>query len=558
MWRSARPRRSVIGRLLGRRPGSVGVRRRGRPSTALGREIRPDREERARPLLRGVGDDASKRGRERRQRGRDPLAPRALRGDRDSSAGRRRGRPAAAGRRRRTIRRAGLDREQRRPDRERRGRAEERRPRSRRRPMSRSPTMPDVAAGRRAAAAARGGPPAARRSGRRASRASARTRPGAAGRRRSPSGRRTSAGRGGRGTARAARSGRGGPTRRSPARRRSRLDGLGRLDDDPLVEDRRAQARDAEDLEVVAGVVAEGEPDEPLERARVTGGARGPGRARGPRRSRCARRPGRSSAGACAARAGATRYQSAAGDVGERDGDAFGQVAGDPRSRRGSARRGLAGRAVPARLRARRPRARPRSRRCQLLLGGGSRTHVACAGRRPGAAATSVVPTRRASGPRAPRARPPPRRVGGHIGLKLYHCSGAAASVAWSASATCCVARATSASERRRHGDHRGEPGVEHPVGAAPPDGDRQDHRAGLGGERRGSGRKRGPGPEEADRDAVGSIAPVDQEREHLRPRAPRRSRGGCATGSRGRPTPRAAGGSDRTSRGTSNRRRRR
>ena len=40
--------------------------------------------------------------------------------------------------------------------------------------------------------------------------------------------------------------------------------------------------------------------------------------------------------------------------------------------------------------------------------------------------------------------------VGGHIGLKLYHCSGAAAIVASSADATAWVARAMSASDAER------------------------------------------------------------------------------------------------------------
>ena len=118
----------------GRRPGSpaLGRGRRGR-RRGLDREIGPDLEERARPLLRGVTDERLERGRERGQGGRDPLPPRALRGDgherqatRDPAVGQPpdadRGDPGP-----------GLHRQQGRPDRERRRRAEEAAPRSRRR-----------------------------------------------------------------------------------------------------------------------------------------------------------------------------------------------------------------------------------------------------------------------------------------------------------------------------------------------------------------------------------------------------------------------------------------
>ena len=59
-----------------------------------------------------------------------------------------------------------------------------------------------------------------------------------------------------------------------------------------------------------------------------------------------------------------------------------------------------------------------------------------------------------------------------------------------------------------------------------------QDPRAGLRGERGGTGGQRRPGAEQADRDAVAAVAPVDEQAEHLAaPQDRRRSRAGCATG---------------------------
>ncbi len=122
---------------------------------------------------------------------------------------------------------------------------------------------------------------------------------------------------------------------------------------------------------------------------------------------------------------------------------------------------------------------------------------------------------RPASVPRAPRARRPPRRVAGHIGLKLYHCSGAAPIVASRAVGDRLGRPGDVGVGRGRDRDQGRERHVEHAVGAAP-DRDRQDQRLRLGRERGGPGRQRRPRSEHPDRNAVGAIAPVDQEGEHL------------------------------------------
>ena len=107
-----------------------------------------------------------------------------------------------------------------------------------------------------------------------------------------------------------------------------------------------------------------------------------------------------------------------------------------------------------------------------------------------------------------------PSSVSGHIGLKLYHCSGAA--------------RRSPRGSRRSAGSRAGCPRVrgrdgERLVALDPeravrraPDGERRDDRAGLRREGRGPGRQRRPGPEQAHRDAVGPVAPVDEQGEDL------------------------------------------
>ena len=87
-------------------------------------------------------------------------------------------------------------------------------------------------------------------------------------------------------------------------------DDLRRLHEDPLVDVPRPERRRARHLEVVAGVVAEGRPDEALQRSGVVGGGanRGPTRVR-VRRAACATR--RRLRRACAARSGAARYHAA-------------------------------------------------------------------------------------------------------------------------------------------------------------------------------------------------------------------------------------------------------
>ena len=536
-------------------PGAAGAASAATPR--LGREIRPDLEERARPLLRRVADERLERGRERRQGGRDPLPARALR--RDGNEGQAAGDAAVGqppdpdGR----DPRPGLDRQQRRPDRERRRRAEERHldPAARRCPGRRRSRRSRRPSGRRRARAA---PTGARRSGPRASRASPRTRPGAAGRRRSPSGRRTSE------PDRWARYRAGssigpkwadtkitGPPEKassisagvSTTTRSSRNAGL--------------RPGHPEDLEVVAGVVAEPEPDEPLELARVAGGRAGPvGTAS--LRGQMGRDPGE----VPSALRGARRRDpvpDASRDVGERHADAFGQVAGDPRMPHGSAA-----------TRARWP-AVPRPAGGAPAAGPGRPGHDAASSCSGGSSDSGRAPTS-ASGTRrrvrwAGLAEHPGRarlELGRLLGRRRPHRLEAVPLLRGGRERRLERIRDLLRRPgdvrvgRRRHRDHRREPGVEHPVRAAP-DRDRQDHGAGLGGEGRGPRRQRGPVAEEPDRDAVGSIAPVDQER-RASPcaGARRRSRGGSATGSRGRPTPRAAGGTARTSRGSSNRRRRR
>ena len=153
----------------------------------------------------------------------------------------------------------------------------------------------------------------------------------------------------------------------------------------------------------------------------------------------------------------------------------------------------------------------------------------------------------------------PPRRVAGHIGLKLYHCSGAAAIVALERVGDGLgrpleLGRLGGRAPRSARCRRQLEPAV-----APAPDRDGHDRCAGLRGERRRAGRQRRPRAEQPDRDAVGAIAPVDDQAQHLAPPehavqlaqvAPRDERR--------RPTPGAASGAARTARGSSSRRRRR
>ena len=152
-----------------------------------------------------------------------------------------------------------------------------------------------------------------------------------------------------------------------------------------------------------------------------------------------------------------------ADDLGESHGDPLGQEAGDPRQAAQAEDADAAGPACPRRGWPR-SRRRPghdgatrRSRSAAARPGGMRRRRRPSAGRRAGDGA-------RADGPAVvARARSPASirgaraassaassSVGGHIGLKLYHCSGAAPIVASSASAISWVARAMSASDERR------------------------------------------------------------------------------------------------------------
>ncbi len=103
----------------------------------------------------------------------------------------------------------------------------------------------------------------------------------------------------------------------------------------------------------------------------------------------------------------------------------------------------------------------------------------------------------------------------GHIGLKLYHWAGSDRIARSIASATCWVGRLEIGGVARRHRDEGA--GLEAVAALGrPPDRDRQDRRAGLGRESgRASGQRR-PVAEETHRDAVRSVAPVDEERQDL------------------------------------------
>ena len=380
MWRSARPSfavtprppaRPLPGRLTRRAPG---VARRGRVHSLSGRlrlEVRPDRGEDRAPLVRGVGDqplEGRGLGGDRRL---DPLAARALGRDRDlveAAAVRQPARPPDA---REVDRRAGVDREERGPDRDRRRRAEER---------HLDPAAADVAVGHEPdvlAALQRGRQLAARlaerhdpdaehgpgplepalqlRVAERLHRRDDGPAAGAVGE--------VEAGHLDRPEVAA------DEHDRDVAGERG-FDALGVLDDDPVLELREVEARRPQDLEVVAGVLAERRPDEALERPRV--GRRGP-------------RPG----------------------IGE-------AVVG-----RGSGRRG-GGCAGPGRLARARggttaPRTIPRSRRA-ALRGDGRRATTRSSGHAPGAAGPACLERdepRRRSRLRGPQVGVDGGRVGG-------------------------------------------------------------------------------------------------------------------------------------------------
>ena len=105
--------------------------------------------------------------------------------------------------------------------------------------------------------------------------------------------------------------------------------------------------------------------------------------------------------------------------------------------------------------------------------------------------------------------------VAGQIGLKLYHCSGAAAIVRGERVGDR-LGRPLELGRVRRGDLDRRRPGDREPAVRPAVDGDRQDPRAGLGGQRRGTGRQGRPGVEQPHRDAVAAVAPVDQQGQHL------------------------------------------
>ena len=203
---------------------------------------------------------------------------------------------------------------------------------------------PDRCAGTRARRAARGGPRAGRRCGCPPPRGCGRTSPGARRRRWSPSARRRRRP-GGEEQRRAARWRRSGGRRRStgPPAANASVDDLGRLDQQALVEVRRADGGRPRHLEVVAGVVPERRAHQALERARV-------GRGRADRATattaarRGRRRPGAGFAAPGPRGPGARRYQRSPAAIGEADLRTFREVADEPRRARSGPARGRGGR----------------------------------------------------------------------------------------------------------------------------------------------------------------------------------------------------------------------
>ena len=250
-------------------------------------------------------------------------------------------------------------------------------------------------------------------------------------------------------------------------------------------------------LDVVAAqVVAERGADQAIQRAPV---ARRGARLRSAMSCRASQRTTRVEVARAPRRrrAGATRYKTPAGEV---------------REARSGPRAGAARRAQDQQPR---PQAHPRR------AGPG-----APAGHRRSAG-------RRRLAPSAPLGRPAAcssARSSGQIGLKLYHCSGAVAIVSSSASRS--PAWRAAAPRARIDATSIGSscvPGSA--VGHAP---DRDAARSARRSSRRASpaGRQRRPLAEEPDRDVVGAVAPVDDQAERSRPRAARRrSRAGSATG---------------------------
>ena len=272
-----------------------------------------------------------------------------------------------------------------------------------------------------------------------------------------------------------------------PPERERLVDDLGRLDEQALVEVRRRGWRASGRPRGSSGRRA-GTPSR-TRRSSARGSVAAARTARPPRPcSARATQTRRRFRRAWAARSGARRYQRSPAAIGEADLRTFGQVAGQPR-------RGDQGLRADAAAEAAHP-ARPGIHGASPGPGSG---RPACMTARPSLELVALLGGRRPDRLEAVpllrrRADRDLERVGDRLGRAL---------------------------DRRRIGRRHLDglrPGqLERVVGLAP-DRDRQDQRAGLGGERRGAGGQRGPGVEEVDRDAVGAIAPVDEEGEHLAP----------------------------------------
>ena len=282
-------------------------------------------------------------------------------------------------------------------------------------------------------------------------------------------------------------------TGRPPGRHRRRPRGVSMSS--RVVERRRRRAPAAGELEVVARGVAEGAPDEALQRRGSVAAARAPGGA--PVRARRASGDPPEVAPRRAARVGRRRGTRARRRAPARaTSGPLRQAAGEPRGGAMSARAeaAVAGRAAQAgrsvTASTRRPRRAP---------GRG----VA----RPASAAAAALEGGLLLG-----------RVDGQIGLKLYHCSGAARDRRREGVGDRlgrALELAGIATRSRRSGSAQVE--LERVVRLAA-DRDGHDRRAGLRGEGRRAGRQGRPRAEEPDRDAVGAVAPVDDRREHLAP----------------------------------------
>ena len=404
--------------------------------------------------------------------------------------------------------------EQRRPDRQRRRRAEER---DRRVPppvRSRSPTSPtELAAPQRRASSSRRASREPDDAGR-PSRAACPHEPGlqrrVVDRLHRRDGRRPTRRR--RGTAPAARSSpKWSPTKIDrPAGPNAASTASGVSTIEPLVEVRRASsAGRPSDLEVVAGGVAEREPDEPLERARVGRGGRarrvGPrplGGQRAAHAAQVAARPGRRGRARAGTRARRRRPASAtSGASGRR------QASHDARAASATAARHERGAPAVARI-----RPRPSSSRAGRGRSGSGRPTASPAG--------AALEVGRLGG----RRRPDRLEAVPLLRARPRSSPASASAIAW-------VARWSSAGSRTATDDRLGHANVERAVGP-------------RGGSRRAGSRDRSwrpasrarrqrrPRAEQADRDAVGAVAPVDQQARASRVAgARRRSRAGCATG---------------------------